>query len=172
MVIFFWGIFIFLFSLAVQIFVWKIHLPKRQVKTLLQIFFLTLFFLLLGLVWAGNNFPEQSNLPHTLWEFIHLGFFNALIIFCYMMTYPGIEGDSPSLAIVLAISNAGKGGLEKSILKESLNDDLLVRPRIRDMILDNMAYLKKDKYFLTPKGRFIAQIFIFYRNLLGLPKGG
>ena len=31
-----------------------------------------------------------------------------------------------------------------------MNDDLLVIPRVRDLITDKMAYIDGDKYRLTP----------------------
>jgi hypothetical protein len=172
MIILGWGLFIFIIGLSLHFLVWKVHLPKRQVKTFLQIFFLVLFFFLLGLIWAGKVFPSSSILPHGIWELVHISVLTISIILAYMMSYPGIEGDSPSLVIVIAISNAGPEGLEKTILKQNLNDDLLVRPRVRDLLLDKMAYSKGGKYFLTTKGKVMARIFIFYRNLLYLPKGG
>jgi len=35
-----------------------------------------------------------------------------------------------------------------------------------------MAYMDGDKYRLTPKGVLMARIFLFYRKLLDVPKGG
>ena len=137
-----------------------------------QIYFLVLIMALPGLLLAGSIFHDNSLLPHSLWEFMHIGFLTTVLILSYMNTYPGIEGDSPSLVIVLNIAKAGPDGLQKEVLETTLNDDLLVRPRIRDLLLDQMAYLEDDKYYLTTKGLIMAKVFTFYRNLQGLPKGG
>jgi len=74
--------------------------------------------------------------------------------------------------IIRAVSDAGKSGLETGKLEEMMNDGLLIMPRIKDMLCDNMIYIDGEKYKLTPKGSVMARIFSFYRNILKIAKGG
>ena len=54
-----------------------------------------------------------------------------------------------------------------------MTHDVLVIPRIKDLLLDRMVYLEGEKYLLTPKGILFAQLFIYVRKILGIEnKGG
>ena len=89
-----------------------------------------------------------------------------------MITYSAIEVDSPSLVMINAIAKAGKEGLDEKLFYQMMNGDILIKPRINDLLNDKMAYLEGYKYKLTPKGRLLVRIFILYRKLLNAPKGG
>ena len=98
-------------------------------------------------------------------------FFVSLLL-AYMITYTALEADSPSLVMVMTIGSAGPEGLDKKKFDRLMSDDTLIVPRIEDLVLDKMVYMDGDKYRLTPKGVLMARIFVFYRKLLGAPKGG
>jgi predicted transcriptional regulator len=56
---------------------------------------------------------------------------------------------------------------------QRLNDDLLVKPRIEDLLRDKLVCMDGEKYLLTPKGNSFVTIITFYRKLINLPvKGG
>jgi len=90
----------------------------------------------------------------------------------YITTYSGIEVYSPSLKIVIKIKETGSLGLNEEALDRILTDEILVKPRIQDLYKDKMIYLDKNRYKLTSKGVLLTRIFIFYRSLLNLGKGG
>jgi len=152
--------------------VWRISLPKRQVKTLLQLFFgvmiagVVLLVMFPGIALWGVHAPQGIN------EYAHIVVFFVSITLAYMITYSALEADSPSLVMVMKIESAGSDGLPKEEFDESMNDDILVKPRVNDLLLDHMACLDGDKYKLTQKGVLFANIFIFYRKLLNVEKGG
>ena len=98
--------------------------------------------------------------------------FYLSLLLAYMITYTALEADSPSLVMVMAISSAAPDGLDKTRFDQMMSDDTLIVPRIKDLVLDKMAYVDGEKYHLTPKGILMAQIFVFYRKLLAAPKGG
>lgn len=89
-----------------------------------------------------------------------------------MITYSAIEADSPSLVMIRAVAKAGSGGLNKKEFEKTMNDDLLVIPRVRDLLNDKMAYIDGEKYRLTPKGFLFARLFVLSRKILNAPKGG
>jgi hypothetical protein len=164
-----------LFALAflAHIILWKVRLPRRQIKAILQIFFGTL---LLGLVFLHYASPSFGLLgqaaPEKLFEYMHICLYFVSLTLAYMITYTGIEADSPSLVMVMRIAGAGRDGLVREDFERAMSDELLVIPRVRDLVLDKMVRLEGDKYLLTPKGILFARIFIFYRALLNAPKGG
>lgn len=164
-----------LFSLAfiIHVVFWKIYLPKRQTKVLLQIFFGILSAGILSLISISFFVSEVDNIvPQKIPEYLHICLIFISLTLSYMITYSALEADSPTLVMVMTIEKSGDRGLDKEEFDRILNDDLLIKPRIRDLITDKMAYLDGEKYKLTSKGILFALIFIFYRRLLNAPKGG
>jgi len=98
-------------------------------------------------------------------------FFTSFTL-AYIITYSALEVDSPSLLIVKFIADAGPAGLDQDVLSAKLSDELLILPRINDLILDKMAIWKGPKLQLTPKGKWFAKAMIAYRAILKAPPGG
>lgn len=159
----FWGSVIFCSAFILHVIIWKVRIPKNQTKILLMIFF--------GTLCAG--FIVLCFLIHlTLAEYLHISLFFISLTLAYITTYSALEVDSPSLVMVMNIAAAGNIGLEKKKFEEITNDDRLVKPRVRDLITDKLAFLEGDRYRLTSRGILVARIFIFYRKLLKAQKGG
>lgn len=173
MKVLFWGSALFCLAFFLHLIIWKVHIPKRQTKVLLQIFFGTFTIAILTL-WAASSLVSNFNLfsPKSLLEYLHISFFFVSLTLAYIVTYSAVEVDSPSLLIVKRIADAGPGGLDKDLLSAQLSDDILVIPRIHDLFRDKMAVLHEGKIYLTPKGKWFVQIFIFYRLLLKAKRGG
>lgn len=166
------GISIVSISFLIHLIVWKIRLPKRQTGSLLIIFFGILTVSLLCLRYAAN-FMEARYVPVNLSEYMQIIFFCASLSLAYVITYSALEADSPSLTMMRVIADAGPSGLEKERFNELMTDDILVKPRIRDLVRDGMVYLDAGRYKITPKGASFIKVFIFYRKLLNAPiKGG
>jgi hypothetical protein len=92
--------------------------------------------------------------------------------FAYMITYSAIEVDSPSLLMTLAIARAGPDGMDEKEFETRMTDDVLTRPRLQDLVTDHMILFDGQRYVLTRKGFIIARIFVVYRRILKLEKGG
>lgn len=172
MKIFFWSTLSLTIAFALHLLVWKIRLPERQTKAILQIFFGTL-----GAIMAfGAANPAFALLgvgvPTQCAEYLHIALFFTSFTLAYVITYSALEADSPSLIMALAVARAGAKGLPKTTFDATMTDDILVKPRIQDLLLDQMAYLEGGKYRLTRKGILFARVFILYRNLLKAHKGG
>lgn len=73
---------------------------------------------------------------------------------------------------MLEISRAGSEGLDMESFHQSMTDDVLVVPRLKDLLMDEMAYMEEDRYRLTKKGIWMARVFGLYRKLINAPKGG
>lgn len=165
-----WGGTLFLVALLLQLIVWRISLPRRQTKMLLSIFFSTLA---IGLFVAhALSSPGNVLAINSFSGYIHISIFFVSLTLAYMITYSAIEADSPSLSMVNSIAKAGPGGLDEQLFIQMMSDDLLVNPRIEDLLRDKMAYQAGNKLRLTTKGLLFARLFILQRKLLDLPKGG
>lgn len=171
---FFWGPALFVFAFLIHFVVWKVKLPKRQVKVILQIFSLVL---IAGIIVLWN-LPSTVTFfsvkpPVGLLEYLHISLFFASITASYIITYTALEADSPTIVMLLYIDRAGLNGMNKKDFEQSINDDVLVKPRIKDLLKDKMVFIDKSKYKLTSKGILLAKIFILYRKLLKVDhKGG
>ena len=173
MTIFISGIFLFLFAFAVHVVVWRLHLPKRQMKVLLYIFGGVLIVGLLIIKYSSivaENYP--ANVPSDFFEYLHIVFLYGALVLAYLVTYSAVEVDSPSLVMVTLIADAGFQGIAKDDFEQKMGDDILVVPRLRDLVSDKMVFIKNGTYILTAKGILLARIFIFYRKLLRASKGG
>jgi hypothetical protein len=169
----FWSLALFTGAFLFQLIIWKIRLPDRQSKTLLQIFCCIFLGGLFTIWFAGLVFqPLDIIPPQGLSEYLHVSLFFISFTFAYLITYSAIEVDSPSLIMVLAIQKAGENGLTKEEFEQSNTDDILTLPRINDLAHDKIAYLQGDKYRLTPKGFLLARIFNSYRKVLNLTAQG
>ena len=173
MKILFWSLILFIVSFTIHLIAWKIHMPKRQLKTLGQIMFAS-FFINLFLLWLNRSSFVLFNVipPSTAIEYIHISLTFTSVAFFYFLNYVALEVDSPSIIIVSAILETKNHGLKPSRLSETLTDEILVKPRVQDLITDKMAFKKGDRYYLTQKGVLLSKLFLHYRNFFNLPKGG
>lgn len=173
MQVLFWGIVLFWAAFVVHVLVWRIHLPYRQTKTLLQIFFITLLAGLFILWKTQHILPIGMAAPEGVSDYLHISLFVIALTLAYMITYSALEADSPSLVMVLSIARAGKDGLPTEQFRQQMTDEILVLPRIRDLLRDKLVCMEGDIYKLTPKGIWFARIFILYRHVLNIrQKGG
>lgn len=169
----FWGWLIFAGFFCLHLALWRVRLPRRQVKTLLVILFGGLAVSLAALARAPVGFQFLGvTPPQGAAELLHVALLVSALILAYMITYTALEADSPSLVMTLRLVDAGPRGVLKEEFETFLDDDLLVLPRIRDLLTDEMAVLAAHRYRLTPKGRLLARIFITHRAIMGLEKGG
>jgi hypothetical protein len=161
------GLSLLTIAFFLHLLIWKIHLPKKQTKTLLLIFLMTL-----GSGLGFIFFNPDVIFFESPWQYLHAAIFFISFALSYIITYSALEADSPSLVMVNLIHTAGENGLTDDELKSHLTDDILIHPRIRDLYRDQLIYDEKGKIFLTPKGKRFVKIFIFYRWLLNANKGG
>jgi hypothetical protein len=110
--------------------------------------------------------------PVSVIEYLHVALFFMSLAFVYITSYPAWEADSPTVLIIMAIGKAGSDGLDKSVFQKLMKDNLLLKPRVKDLVKDNMVYMDGDRYRLTSKGALLARVFVFYRKLINASKGG
>lgn len=166
MSILFYGFSLFFIGFLIHLFVWRIHLPKNHTLSLLYIFF-AVFVTGIFIFKRNPNITFMGiSVPQTGCEFLQLIFLCISLISFYIVNYPAIEVDSPSLVMIISIARAGKG-LDKNLFEEGMDNKILVIPRINDLLIGKFIYLEGGKYRLSKGGFFVARIFILFRNLLG-----
>ena len=168
-----WGLLIFCLAFFIHLLIWKIRIPRGQTKLLLKIFFSVLVMSLFSLKLAASFNPDFARYaPEGFLAYIHIALFVLSLALVYIATYSAIEADSPSLVMVMNIAGEGLEGLSKEGLMETITDDLLIKPRIRDLVNAKLIYLDSGRYKVSKKGVLFIYTFILYRKLINLPKGG
>ncbi|MBU2541504.1 MAG: hypothetical protein KJ593_06355 [Candidatus Omnitrophica bacterium] len=165
-----YGIVLFVIAFFIHLAIWKIRIPKNQTNVLFLIF---LSILLVGILFLRTS----SNQADIFARVLPLGYLKLCILFisltlAYIVTYSGLEVDSPSLVMVMKVHEAGPNGLDENMLQQNMNDDVLVLPRLNDLLTAKMIYVGNGKYKLRATGALVAKLFVFYRKLLRLEKGG
>jgi hypothetical protein len=170
----FWGLLFLIVSLIIQFITWKIKVPKRHTNAVLLIFILVLTVEISILVIISSiSSTDFYLLPKNFLEFLRLFLFCIPLIAAYILVYPAIEVDSPSLVIIMNIAKGGKNGLAKSELYNILTNEILVMPRIDDLLREKLVQKEGENYKLTQKGYMFIRIFIIYRNFIKITdKGG
>lgn len=172
--ILFLGLSLFFLAFLVHFIIWKVHLPKNHTIILLYIFIgiLPCGIFILEVFKASNIFLDRL-LFQTTCEYLHFSLFYISLALAYITTYSAIEVDSPTLLLAITIGKNKSEGVDIKIIDElTTKDELFVKPRIKDLVNARMIYIQQDRYKLTRKGTRLAAIFIFYRKLLNLNKGG
>ena len=168
-----WGFSLPLISFLLHFLIWKVRRPYKQTRALVLIFYGTFFLwvlIIVGVVAENTEFIKY--IPNNLASYAHIFLLFNFLTFVYIGFYSLLEADSPSLLIVKAIKEAGEIGIEKNKLYHSLGDDVLVKPRMHDLLRDNMANLRGSKYIITSKGRAMVRILQCHRNLAGIERKG
>jgi len=172
MSIFVYAILLFIAAILIHLIIWRLHLPKKQTNALLAIFSLPLVLGILAIVKYPGLMKWSLNPSINFFEIFQLLLLYTSLSVSYILSYPAIEAESPTLIIIRAVFETGASGLDKSSLKRIVDNDLLILPRIKDMLSDNMVYLKDGRYKLLPKGLIMAKLFLSYRNIIRGGKGG
>lgn len=173
MIVIFLGIFSFLFGFAVHILFWRFLPESRRLRLLIPLFVLSFCVFISLIYFIGGFFPVlEACLPRGIYSFLHISLLFLLLTAGYFTTYPAIEIDSPSLALVYFIHCSGKNGFDKQRLEICMGDDVLILPRIDDLVRGGLVMEKDGHYLITGSGKMFIKIFISYRRLMGLPKGG
>ena len=168
--ILFWAVLTGAAAFLIHLAIWRIRLPRRQLRMLAIVFGAAQV-----LVLAAHAIGPKPWLPMPLADVPEAA---AYVLFCtawtlaYMITYTALEVDSPSLVIVDRVAGAGPGGLPAQAMEKLVSDDQLVVPRVRDLVRDGMLMECEGVYRLTPKGRRFIAPFEAYRKLLGRERGG
>jgi hypothetical protein len=160
-------------SFLAHLVLWKARLPRRPTRALLRVFGAGLAAGLLSLaaapsLYAGAGIP----VPATPVGRLHAALLFVSLTLAYVTTYSAVEVDSPSLVMTKMIAGAGPAGLSRGEFDAALTDEVLVAPRVRDLVRDRLAALEGGRYRATRKGLRVAALFRFYRRVLGVSEPG
>lgn len=148
-------------AFVAHLLIWRIQVPDKPLKALLVIFFLTG----LASVCLLFLFPALGEFaPASLPEWVCVTLFHITFTLSYVVAYTSIENVSPTLITVMSAYKSGAEGLEINRLRQVITDDSFIKPRLQDLVEQEMAVLDGDRYKIAPNGlRFLQFIFFVQR---------
>jgi hypothetical protein len=150
---------------------WRFAPPAATMRALVVTFvFGTLGGLALVLLTAGIVPGLATLLPSDPFGVLQALLLALALAAGYVMTYPAIEVESPTLVMIQAIARRGEEGLARTTLFAQLTDEVLVAPRVRD--LDGLAVERGGRLYLSDGGRRLIRLFFVWRRVLGAREGG
>jgi hypothetical protein len=148
---------------------WRVRRPRRMTATLLKYLLLALpagllvGYLVPGL--AGRIFVD-------FWDVCLFAQFHLACSLAYTCIHQAIQEDSPALLTMTFVSTSGPDGCTRDDVLAALDDDLMIRPRLRDFVTAEMIELVDGRYRLTEGGRKFRRVFEAIRIVFRLPRGG
>jgi hypothetical protein len=139
---------------AIHFLVWRVRLPKSQLKALLLIF---------SSVWAvvvaaslAAGWPIKAVV-----EFLYFSLIYWSAALCYVITYSAMEGDSPTLSLTRHLHRRGEEGISHDEIEEFFRQRPFVGARVKALVTDNVFIEEQSGYRLSA-GRYL-----FFRVILG-----
>ncbi|MDD4910529.1 MAG: hypothetical protein PHR44_07640 [Candidatus Omnitrophica bacterium] len=168
MSVLFYGLGFFLAAFLFHILIWRARPPKNHAAALLYIFAVVFAFSIL--LFKANPGAALSGIavPQGIYQYLRYCLLFISLSCAYIASYPAIEAESPSIAMILSVAAARQQGLDINIFKNKINNDTLIKPRIEDLLRAKLIYLEGNKYKLSSAGLTVARLFTFFRGILGL----
>jgi hypothetical protein len=159
MLIFIVGILSFLITLLAHLVIWRLAQLKRQSHVL---------YVLTAIVSLGLLILFRTA---AIPDFSDLGLFYSFLVFgsltgTYLLSLPGLELESPSGLIVMAIERAGSRGANKTELYQLLSDEDCILNRMEGLEHSKFIDNREDRLFITPAGSRFFSIFFTYHQLV------
>ena len=167
------GVIGFLLGFLLHVAIWRRGVPKESAKALTACLGtgLVLLAVLLSLGW--RMLPECAWLAlHDPVEYAMAFLFATSIATSYLLSYPAVEIESPSLTIAGMVAERGRAGLSIADLEKRFPYDKIIQPRIDDLYREGYATRIQREIILTSRGTMLARIFVLWRNVFLLQKGG
>jgi hypothetical protein len=163
MAIFLTTLALFLTALGLHLLMWKVRLPKYHTRTLLILFALVI----------GAWLAMWPLLSMELSQMLHVCLFYAALSLYYVITYSAIEGDSPTLSLILHLDASGARGISSEEVHEFLEGRPFIKARIAALMHDGLLREENGRYFVAGRGSLFFRLVLAFRRLYGsIERGG
>lgn len=166
-----WGLGLFAVAIVIHLAAWRLFKPVRQYLTLLGLY----AGILVAASVAMRMVPvasKESLIPANTVEYLTFAMLYTGLAFAYVSTFSAVQADSPSLLLLLIINEAGDRGVSRQELDEQLGDNVMIIPRVQDLITGGLAVRQGPRYVIEPRGALLAAVHTRYRAFLKMGKGG
>lgn len=152
------GLALFLSYFCLHVITWRMSSQPTSMRRLAG--FSIKFFLIFCLILPALVFDPSlglSSLNRT--EFLHGILLFLSLNATYIIFYPGIEFDSPSNKILLALFFAGKNGTTENHVRSLISNENSTQIRLEELIESGKLTCQKDKLSLSASGRRLYRFF-------------
>lgn len=88
----------------------------------------------------------------------------------YIAIYPAFQASSPTIRILAFLWKTKRTMGERELVSQFGTQDLMGK-RVEDLTLSGLVRAENGALLLSAKAKLLAGFFVFYRRLLGLPRG-
>ena len=160
-------------GLAIHVIWWRISFPENTGKCLVGIFGGTICIVLaFGAYLEYVNPALASNTNLSFIVFLHASLLSFSLGAAYIATYPAIDVQSPSIALILEIFKGRKSGVSLDHLKTVFDEAALFSPLVVNLVNEKYVITRDGRYILTNKGRVLARGFLIWGGIMKRDKGG
>jgi hypothetical protein len=150
-------------ALLIHLVLWRLRLPKGQIRALLCIFGAVLFAWFVA--FATGSLPMIETLQIALCY--------VSISLSYVITYSAIEGDSPTLSLMRLLAARQPAGMDSGEVAEFLAKRPFVKARISALIASGQVREEGGRYVIAGKPSAFFRVILAYRKLYGpISRGG
>jgi hypothetical protein len=153
-------------SFCVQLALWRIFVPTRQICALLVVFILVPLIAVGFVQLTGMSMPAALSAAET----VRLAIFYVSCALTYIVLYSAIEEQSPTLAIISYV--AEKSQCSTADLVDRFGRGHELSQRIELLARSEFVRQQGDHYRLSPAGNRLAKLFDAANRLFGLESGG
>jgi hypothetical protein len=161
------GIGLLFLSFCVQLALWRIFIPRRQIRALLVIFVLVPL-IAVGVLQIVGMPDVLATLSAA--EIVRLAIFYVSCALMYIVLYSAIEEQSPTLAIASYV--AKRPQCTDTDLVDKFGKGHELSSRIELLARSEFVSQENGRYRLGPAGRRFAKLFDAASRLFGLESGG
>lgn len=152
--------------LLIQAIVWRLPWWQPSLRTLLSIIIISPFLI----IWVSLIFIPDASSFSFLSGVAALLYYGAAAL-CYLITFTGIESDSPTLSLLLYLNN--HPGMSQEELSDFLKERDVVTKRLDSMIETGFLIKEKENIYLPKKPFLVFRIILWYRkSILGISTFG
>jgi hypothetical protein len=148
---------------SVHFVIWRIRLPKSQLKTLLVIFVVA-WCGAVFVAWLGNWRLVRFADGQTVVGFLYFCLCYWAAALSYVITYSAMEGDSPTLSLTRHLHRRGAEGVSHEEVEEFFRQRPFVGARVKALVVDNIFIEESGGY------RLASGKYLFFRLILGYRK--
>jgi hypothetical protein len=160
------GVALFALSFLGQIALKHVWFPTKRTQGLLILYALVPLAAIVVAALTGQ--AMRFSAP----EAVRLALLYVSVSLAYIALYSAVENQSPTLAIITNLANAGAPGRTEAELSQRFARDFAITGRFAVLEHGGWVRCEGDVIRLTPQGRFYAELFERASRVFGLIKGG
>ena len=137
---------------------WRVRLPKAQLKALLMIFFFVWTAAVIALSVSGTALSGVLG-------FLYFSLIYWSAALCYVITYSAMEGDSPTLSLTRHLHLRGREGVSHEDIEKFFRQRPFVGARVKALVADNVFIEEEGGYRLSPGSYLFFRVILGYRRV-------